>query len=303
MDVLVLVTNPRPSATWSAQQRLTRWARVMEWHDYARELHDRGRLPWAWGLRMMLETTRPTAVCHGLAAIYQVDDLQELSCLLDDDPLRDVSEYLSVPLAGLDEDFANDTERFERAKRALIGDDPVALVKYAEYEAVTAQAPSYVDAWAQRLPANPPVDFDTRSEPGDPLEVFVYGVNPNGYIESWDDLRHLLHYQKVLWWHHYTWMLAGQGIKTHSWGTHDFCNVVFNSSKSASAFDVFRVPTLERFSDVFALDPIRDDSLYQVALLRPIAEQRRSDERRAVETMRRTGATLARLPVGLAERR
>src|SRR5436190_1347987 len=139
MDVLVLVTNPRTSATWSDQHHLTRWARVMEWHDYTRELHDRGKLPWAWGLRMMLETTSPTAVDHGLAAIYQVDDLRELTRLLDEDPLREVSDYLSVPLATLDEDFANDTERFEKAKKALIGDDPVALIKYAEYEAVTAK--------------------------------------------------------------------------------------------------------------------------------------------------------------------
>jgi hypothetical protein len=293
MDVLILVTSPKDTASWSDAQRRRRWAGVMDWHDYALALNERGKLPWAWGLRNLLDTTKPTAVDHGLAAIYQVDNLAELTSMLDEDPLREVSEYLSVPLATLAEDFANDTERFESAKKGLIGDDPVAMLKYTEYEAAMAKVPRHVGNFTSRLPANAPVDFDRLSEPGDALEILVNGTNPDGYTD-WDDLRLLLHYQKVLWWHHYTWMLVEQGIKSHSWGVHDFCTTIYNSNKRAAAMDVFNVPNLETFTKYFALDPIRDDSLYQVALLRPIAEQRRSDHRRAARVLGGTPVALTR---------
>jgi hypothetical protein len=293
MDVLVLTTNPSSSSSWSAQQRLARWARVLDWHDYARELNAAGRLPWAWGLRQVVSSTTPSAVDHGIAAVYTVEDLRELSAVLDRDPLRECSDYLTVPLATLDEDFANDTERFENAKRAMVGDDPVSLLKFGEYEAVTAKAPSYVGQFEPMLPANEPVDFERTSQAGDPMQFLVNGVNPGSYIELWDDLRHLVHYQKVLWWHHYTWMLARQGVKTHTWGTHDFCTGIYLGNKSAAAVDIFTVPSVEEFDAAFALDPIRDDSMYQVAMLRPIADQRLSDERRAEAAMRRTGLRLA----------
>jgi hypothetical protein len=302
MDVLVMVTNPEGSASWSARERLSRWARVLEWHEYARELHAAGRLPWAWGLRQVTSSTRVSPVHHGVAAVYQVEDFAQLSALLDEDPLREVSAYLTVPLATLDEDFANDTERFDNAKRALIGSDEASVLAFAEYEAAMAKAPGYVGRYEPRMPDNPSVDFERLAEPGDPVEVLVYGVNPGSYIGVWDDLRHLMHYQKVLWWHHYTWMLATQGIKTHTWGAHDFCTAAPQqpsadfSKNSAAALDVFKLPRLEDFTTAFALDPIRDDTHYQVALLRPIAEQRRSDERRAQDAMRRSGTTIGWQP-------
>jgi hypothetical protein len=272
---------------------MSRWARVLEWHDYARELNASGSMPWAWGFRQMVSSTGPSAVDHGLLGVYSVSDLGELSRLLDEDPLRDMSDYFTVALAPVDEDFANDTDRFEKAKKNMIGESPIALLKYSEYEAVTAQAPFYVGKYAPHLPANPPCDFDRLSEPGDPIQLFVNGRNPGSYIGQWDDMRHLMHYQKVMWWHHYTWMLSSQGVKTHTWGTHDFCTSIFASEKSAAAMEVFEVPSMEKFNEVFALDPIRADSLYQIGLLRPIAEQRASDHRRAAAAVSRTGIRIA----------
>lgn len=289
MEFLVLTTAPESSSSWSDEQRLSRWARVLDWHDHARELHAAGQLPWVWGVRQMPHTTKPTGVDHALVSIYQTQSLAEFTALLDTDPLREVSDYMTVPLTTLQGDFGTDTNRFDDARKALIGEDPASVLRYAEYEAVMAKQPDFVGKWQPLAPANEPVDFDRPGEPGDPLQFLVNGVNPGGYIGMWDDLRHLMHYQKVLWWHHYTWMLAAQGIKTHTFGTHDFCTTIRNAEKTAAAFDVFTVPSLERLTEALALDPIRDDSIMQIAMLRPIADQLRSDERRATTAMRQAG--------------
>ena len=189
----------------------------------------------------MPHTTKPTAVDHALVSIYQTQSLAEFTALLDTDPLREVSDYMTVPLTTLQGDFATDTNRFDDARKALIGEDPASVLRYAEYEAMMAKQPDFVGKYQPLAPANEPVDFDRPGEPGDPLQFLVNGVNPGGYIGMWDDLRHLMHYQKVLWWHHYTWMLASQGIKTHTFGTHDFCTTLNTASKSAAALDVLKV--------------------------------------------------------------
>jgi hypothetical protein len=297
MEFFVLTTAPESSASWTDEQRLARWARVMDWHEHARELNASGKLPCAWGLRQLPHTSRPSAVAHGLVSIYQTESLAEFTALLDSDPLREVSDYMTVPLTTLDGDYATDVNRFDDARAALIGQDPVSVLRYAEYEAVMAKQPEFVGKYAPRVPANEPVDFDRTSEPGDPIEFLVNGVNPDGYVGMWDDLRHLMHYQKVLWWHHYTWMMATQGIKSHTWGTHDYCTTIRNTSRTAGALDVYRVAKMSELTAALALDPIRDDSIMQIAALRPVADQLRSDERRATQAMRQAGHTGLTRPV------
>ena len=289
MEYFVLTTIPESSSSWSDAQRLARWARVMDWHDRARELNAAGKLPWAWGLRQLPSTSAPTAVSHGLVSVYSASSLAEFTALLDADPLREVSDYMTVPLTTLDGDYATDVNRFEDARAALVGQDPVSLLRYAEYEAMMAKAPDFVGKHAPCVPANDPVDFDRPSEPGDDLQFLVNGVNPDGYLGMWDDLRHLMHYQKVLWWHQYTWMLAAQGIKSHTWGTHDYCTTVYNAATSAAGLDIYTVSSQVALTTALQLDPIRSDSLMQIAALRPIADQARADRNRAGRAMREAG--------------
>lgn len=281
MDILVMTTNPSDSVSWSARRRADRWSRVMDWHDWARDLNTQGKLPWAWGTSQIYSSAEPSGVSHGLVGVFRTNSLEEFSQILESDPLRTVSDHLTVPLAKLENDFSEDSQRFETVKANLFRDDLTSMMKFGEYEAMMASAPEFVGKWEPSIPANAAVDFDEKAGPNAPIDYLVHGFNPDSYIDSWDDMRSLMHYQKVQWWHHYTWMLSTRGIKTHTWGTNDFCTTITNQEKSAAAVDIFRTASYEEFTEVFALDPIRDDSLYQVTPLRNIADQREADARRA----------------------
>ena len=280
MDTLVLTTQPADAASWPANKQLARYERTVEWHDFARGLNERGALPWAWGSHSLLHSAKTTARTHVVISVYQTKSLEELDRLMDDDPLRDFSEYLTIPLTTLDNDFETDRKRLELADHELIRGRRKTARAVQDYEANYRGAPDYAGKYPRKNPANRPVDFNRTAGPGDKFEVLLYGTNPDQYIGEWSDLRKHVHYKKVLTWHDYVAMLTAQGKLSHVWGTHGFCSHHTLEATYAGAVQIFQADDFDDFDEVYRLDPIRESTIFLSVALRPIADQRAGDVRR-----------------------
>lgn len=278
LDVFVLISNPPDFNAWPDEQQIRRYERVLEWHDYIREVHDRGQAPWVWGSHQLLSAVNLTGSLGVLVAVYHVESLAEFDRLLDDDPLRDISEYLIFPLAPLFEDRETDFKRLDTARRQLLdGKAASSRVAYETYRTLWRDAPDFVDNVEYRRPPNPPVDLQRTAQPDDPIEVLLYGSNPDELITDWIDARKVIHYEKVQWWHDYAAMLIERGNLTHGWSGHQFCAIDRRAAVSAPVPAVIAAPTYDEFDALYKLDPLRDATLFLSVVLKPIADQRASD--------------------------
>jgi hypothetical protein len=146
--------------------------------------------------------------------------------LLDRDPLRGISRYVTTPLTPLHQDREADQARYnDHRARFFNGKSQEARAEFERYRALFDGPPDYVGKYAYKAPPNPRTDWTRRYKAGDPLEVLLLGVNPLEYITQWDDARKLIHHEKVMWWHDYTAMLIDRGKISHAWGTNEFCFV------------------------------------------------------------------------------
>jgi hypothetical protein len=295
VQTLVMVHNPPDIGGWSEERRIARWERVMEWHDYAARLQKQGRITHAWGAHALTDAEYPSPYQHLLIAIYSTADHDEFDDLREQDPLLDVSEYLTVPLVDLERQYAADLERLgDLRARVLRPDDPVNARVFAERRAVTKTTPpDFFGRCARVSPANPPTDLAVPSHPGDPLTVLLYGVNPSDYVNNWDDMTRLLHAEKVMWWHDYIAMLGDRGHVTHAWGCADFTSALATSAKTGGNVAVFQARDFEEFDGFYRIDPLRTKNLYISVALRPIPDQRESDRHRLELARRRAAATFA----------
>lgn len=280
VEVLAIIANPDDFPSWPEEQKVRRYERVMAWHDYVEDLHLKGKMPWIWGSHQVIDSvTMSTAVDVRIAG-YRVDSLKEFNDLAIEDPLRDVSKYMTIPLSSITEDKVNDIERVrEGHERLLQGKDRFGTLIYEAYRSLYRQPPSYVGQYDYQEPNNPGVDLYRESAPGDPIEFMLYGTNPDELIGVWDDTRKMIHYEKVQWWHDYAAMLLAQGHATHVWGNHDFCSATALLDKSAAAVMIIKAQTWDEFDDLYKLDPIRDATRFLSVALRPIADQKRNDAR------------------------
>jgi len=295
MQTLVMVHNPQDIGGWSEQQRVVRWERVMEWHEYAARLHEEGRITHAWGAHGLTDAEYPSPRQHLLIAVFSTADHDEFDALREVDPLLDVSEYLTVPLVDLERQYAADKARVEDLRaRVLRLDDPVNARVFAERRAVTKTTPpDFVGRYPRLAPANPPTDFTVRNGPDDPLTILLYGVNPADYVNNWDDMTKLLHGEKVMWWHDYIAMLRDGDHVTHAWGCSDFTSALATSAKTGGNVAVYQARHFEEFDALYRIDPLRTKNLYVSVALRPIADQRESDRRRLELARRRAVSTFA----------
>jgi len=291
LDVMVLIHDPEDFISWPEEKKLHRYERVMEWHDYVENLHSDGKMPWVWGSHQIVNAIWPTTVQNVHVGIYQVRSLAEFDELFEEDPLRDISKYLVVPLSTFFEDVDIDRERTDRMKLDFAnGKTEEDLRAFDAYRGRAFKgAPDYVGKVQRRLASNPPVDIQRESEPDEPFRVLVYGTNPDELIGVWDDDKRLIHYEKVDWWADYTSLMLEEGKATHCWGRHDFCASERLGTTSAGAITIFEVEGLGEFGELYKLDPLRECSLFQTVALRPIADQRKADQRRVERSRQRLG--------------
>jgi len=281
IEVMVMISNPDDFISWNAQRKVERYKRVIDWHDYITRLHETGKVRQVWGSHQLLSRAKFVTSLGLLVAVYQVESWREFDELLLNDPLRDISQYVTTPLTPLFEDREADLQRYEQHKQKLLGGkDDMGRLIYSAYRSLYNQPPDYFGKYDYIQPQNLPTDINVVEQPGDPLQILIMGVNPDEYITLWDDTHKLIHHEKVTWWHDYTAMLIHQDKISHAWGTHDFCYLSGMSAVSASAVVVYKPRNYDEFDTLYRLDPIRDTTQFWSILLQPIADQRRMDEER-----------------------
>ena len=151
---------------------------------------------------------------------------------------------------------------------------------------------NFTGKYPHSSPANETTDFDAVEPQQAPLRVLLYGVNPAEYVDMWDDMTKLLHCQKLLWWHDYVAMLQSQGHVTHAWGSNDITASLAPNTKTGGHVAIYRTTDFDEFDSLYRVDPVRSKQLYISIALRPIADQRASDERRYALARTRTLAPL-----------
>jgi hypothetical protein len=294
METLVIALNPADFSTWPDRQKVERWERVMQWHEWAAQQNAAGVLTHAWGSQALTDSEYPSPYNHLLVAVYRTEDYAEFDRLREADPLLDISEYLTTPLISLPQLKIEDERRFQDLTDRVRRDDPVNNRVFEEHEAVIRHnPPNFVGEYPDADPANPRTDFNEPTPPDAPLVVLLSGVNPNEYVETWDDMTRLLHCQKMVWWHDYIAMLYAQGHVTHAWGHADYTSSIATTGKTGGNIAIYRTKDFEQFDGLYRIDPVRSKNLYQSIALRPIAEQREGDRRRLELARHRAVSTFA----------
>ena len=290
VEVLVWTATPEDFPSWPHDRKVDRYERVIAWHKRSQRLWQDNKILAAWGAHQLLGRVTYSTSYGPLLAVYSVGSWQEFDQLLDEDPLRDVSRINTTPLTPLSDDRATDQARYDDHKaRFFRGKSSLDVAEFERLRARYDGPPDFVGKYPYTAPPNPRTDWNRRWRAGDPLEVLLLGHNPDEYISMWDDVRKLIHHEKVMWWHDYTAMLIAQEKIIHAWGTHDFCWIEAPQPVSAAAAAVYRVRDYDEFDTLYRLDPIRTSTLFWSVLLQPIADQQAADERRLQLAVARRG--------------
>jgi hypothetical protein len=290
IEVMVAITNPDDFISWSQDRKISRYERVIEWHDYIADLHNRGNVPQVWGSHQLLSRADFVKSLGLLIAVYRVESWLEFDELLLNDPLRDISQYVTIPLSPLVEDQPVDNNRLVvKRNRLFLGQDNMGLVNLSNHRALFERQPEFVGQHQLTPPANAPIDLTATAQPGAPLQILIMGINPDELITHWNDARKVVHYEKVSWWFDYIAMMIQQGKVTHGWATRDFCNITtMDSGNRASSVVLYQVQDYDEFDELYTLDPLREEAMHWSVLLQPIADQRRMDEVRLAQARARS---------------
>jgi hypothetical protein len=291
MQFLVLAGSPLDFPGWSASSKLDRYRRVVEWHnDYLPKQYGSSKITHSWGSHEVLSRFDPTTSLGILSAVYDVESFDEFDELINLSPLRDVSRLTTLPLCSLFEDKRSDYERTERAFNLLMkGKSERQREVIEEIRSRYSGPPEFVGQLGLENPQNLPntLEEETFSEGG--IRVMLVACNPNNLIESWDDVRKQVLYEKVNWWFDYMAMMIGERRVTHAWGTHDFCNIEGMSVNSKGAVHTISARDFDDFHISYNLDPLREWARFHTIVLNPIAKQRALDELRLREAEKRYG--------------
>lgn len=281
IEVMVWISNPDDFLNWHPERKLERYERVVAWHEYIIDLASKGKVTHAWGSHELLSRSEFASSLGLLIAVYRVKSWSEFDFLINSDPLRDISQYVTTPLTEILDDREDDQRRYDQHKTSFLGHaDPIRTRVYEECRARFDLPPDYVGKYPYVNPVNAPTSFTDTLSPGDPMQILILGTNPAEYITMWEDVRQLVHHEKVLWWFDYVAMLVTQGKVSHGWGTHDFCVITGEKTNSCGAVTVYSVQRYSEFDELYSLDPLRRSSLFWSVLLQPIADQRQLDIRR-----------------------
>jgi hypothetical protein len=283
LEVLVLVSNTDDFHGWSQEKKVERYERVLEWHDFVRT--NKSRIPYVWGTHQALSQNSFCKIRSMHVLVYRVQSLFELDELMDRDPLRDVSQYMTWLLSPLEDDLTNDLRRIERLRAELGSGKGLAENKsWNRLRALYSGAPDFVGKYEPIAPPNKPKDY---SDPDDgKIEILVCGTNTPDSM-TWSDAKQLIVYEKVIWWADYTWMLIHRGQVKYGWNFHDFCDSAVYAGNTAGAALVYWVSSLEEFDSLYSLDPVRRKGNFWSIVLQPIARQEEVDKQRLKEALAR----------------
>lgn len=281
IEVMVIVNVPASYASWDRPKQANRQRQVLRWHDYVRSLHKKGNAPWIWGSHQIVDAIDLSEAQSALVAVYSVSSLSEYDALMLRDPLRDCSVYLTIPLQSLKEDAESDIRISEFGTVSGGSQGSIEAQVRSAYRSLFRSPPSFFtrdNLQALHHPSNIHTDLNRRLKPGDPLQLLLYGINPNELIGMWDDTRRAIHYEKVLWWHAYVSEQTKNGRMTHGWSTQDFCTIMAPGSKKAGGVVVLRAQDFKELNSAYQENPLRDEGLFYSILLQPIADQLEADE-------------------------
>jgi len=289
MEFLVLAGSPLDFPGWRSREKLDRFKRVVEWHnEYLPKQYSAKKITHSWGSHEVLSRFDPTTSLGILSAVYSVESFDEFDELMNINPLRDVSRFTTLPLCSLFEDKRSDYERTERSLELLMknkSDEQRRIIE--QLRARYSGPPDFVGRFSLANPRNDPNPLDETDFAEGGIRVMLIGCNPNNLIESWDDVRKQVLYEKVNWWFDYMAMMIGEGRVTHAWGTHDFCNIQGPSVNSKGAAHTISARDFDDFHISYNLDPLREWAQYHTIVLSPIARQRALDELRFKEAEKR----------------
>jgi hypothetical protein len=276
LEVLVFTSNTDDFHGWSPEKKVERYERAVEWHSFVRA--NKEHIPQVWGTHQVLSQNQFSKIRSMHVMVYRVRDLYHLDDLLDRDPLRDVSQYMTWLLSPLEDDFVSDKNRLERHRAELgseqaLGDNPA----WKWTRSLYSRKPGYVGKYEPVAPPNPRTSY---SDPHDEkIHILVCGTNP---FESpnWSDAEQLIVYEKISWWADYSSMLIHSGQVTHAWNFHDFCDAAMFAVNSCGAALVYSVDTFDEFDKLYSLDPVRRKGSFWSVVLQPISRQEELDRRR-----------------------
>jgi hypothetical protein len=277
MEIMTIIVSPDNFLEWQDDRKLDRYRKIVAWHERNAELAPE-KVPYSWGAYQIVSQVDPSPVVHVLVAVYRVESVREFDSLMLNDPLRHVSKYSTILLDKLEGDFDVDTARYNSMlARITEGRTEADLKEVARVRAHYASAPDFVGKFEFQEPPMPLRSY--FSQPGlesSDLEFLIQGMNLEE-DHGWDDLTKVIHYEKVLWWHHYIAKMISEGRVSHTWSTHDFCNIGAFSNRSASAAVIYRAKDLIDFAEVYRQDPLRTRARFWSVALKPISLQRQQD--------------------------
>ncbi len=277
-DVMTLVSAPPDFVAWSPERKLERYERVIQWHDYIRGLNGSQKVKWAWGSHALLSNFRMSPSQGTLIYIVSAESLEEYTTILEGDPLRDISTYMTLPLSPIDADFEQDKQRRElRTELDIQGTLGSAFVD-AERSTVR-RPPSFHDRANPKVakPANPPCDLDDKEDYG--VSYLLYGTGLSQAAE-WSDLKRSIYEEKIQWWHSFAADMVEQGKMTHAWATHAFCDTGRLESNRRGGAAILKAEDFDEVDEIYRLNPLSSEAEFVSIALRPLARQREADAAR-----------------------
>jgi hypothetical protein len=284
-DIMVIVASPDDFPSWAPTQKINRYARVVEWHAFVRQLNAQGKARWAWGSHALLSNFTMSGNQGTLVYVISTSTLEEFTQILEEDPLRDISSYITLPLSPIENDFEEDQLRLE-----LRGELDIQGEKGTEFagavRSLYRKPPSFFDPANPRVarPSNPPCDMDEKDDYG--ISYLLYGT---GLAEeaAWTDLQRMIYEEKVKWWHAFAADMVEQGKMTHAWATHGFCDSYRMEVNRRGGAVVLRANDFQEIDEFYRLNPLQQEGTFLSIALRPLGQQRESDIARLERARRR----------------
>lgn len=274
--IMVICTAPQDFSSWSIERKIDRLERVIAWHEYAESLNASGKMPWCWGSYRLVAGFDSISDPEPLTYILDCDSLIDFSNIMETDPLRDVSNYLTIPIRSLDEDAVDD-----QLKEHNVYESPDEGTFQSIYKSLNdslfRKKPDYVEEeFATLEPPNPETNFDETAGEDYGVSYLLYGTGPDEYVE-WTDYRRDVMERKVDWWHSYTKGLIESGNVTHGWAIQPFCHSAQPASYRKGAIVIMRATDLDDLQRMYEANPLIDEARFVSIALRPIKDQKASD--------------------------
>ena len=279
ITTLVIINSPDDYLSWTPRQKVMRWRAVMKWHEYVAQLHAAGKLPWSWGSHQLIRKFRDSPIVSTHVAIYHCDGMEEFTTLLERDPLREYSSYVTVPLRSLERDYLDEVQNRDWAKP--LPSDPASRMAQQSARALFATRPPELEETTQGFiaPANLPAPPDARASDRYRISYLLVGHAPQAGMTI-SDLQRNVETEKVRWWHTYNSKLVESGSVTHGWASGVLCHPGNPVSNQKGAAVVIDAETPEELDELVNLNPLGEQSELLSVVLRPLGDQKEADGRR-----------------------